>query len=514
MTTTTLTGSPAREGDVPPPARARSSLDAALAEWDALDFAPRDLLIGGAWRASASGRRLAVEDPATGETICEVADAEPSDARAALDAACDAAESWSHAAPAQRAAVLRRAAERLRTEAERVALLLALDCGKPLAEGREEVAYAAEYLDWYAEEAVRVGGRAQSTPDGECLMLVRRRPVGPCLVITPWNFPLAIPARAVAPALAAGCTVVLRASDRAPLGGLVLARLLIEAGLPSGVLNLIVSSRPDLTDGLLGDPRLRKLTFTGSTTLGRQLGAQAGRALLRMGAELGGQAPFLVFPDADLDQAVAAAIMSKSRNAGQACTAANRFLVHEAVAPEFTRRLVEGLGRLQLGRGDAPGVEMGPVISDAQRERLAELVEDAVSRGAKLALRGGPLPGPGHFFAPVVLTNVPEGARILDQEIFGPVAVVETFRDEAEAVRRANSSEHGLAAYLWTRDLGRGMRLAGSLDCGMVGINRAKLGCAAAPFGGLKASGHGRAGGPEGIDEYLVTSYTAVAGLD
>ena len=512
--TTTLTGTAVRDDDGPLQAVARSSLDAALAQWDALDFSPHDLLLGGAWCPSVSGRRLPVEDPATGGTICEVADAEPADARAALDAACEAAEGWSHRAPAERAAVLRRAAERLRAEVERVALLLALDCGKPLAEGREEVAYASEYLDWYAEEAVRVGGRAQSTPDGECLMLVRRRPVGPCLVITPWNFPLAISARAVAPALAAGCTVVLRASDRAPLGGLVLARLLVEAGLPAGVLNVIVSSSPEVTDSLLNDPRLRKLTFTGSTALGRHLSAQAGRALLRMGAELGGQAPFLVFEDADLDQAVAAAVVSKSRNAGQACTATNRFLVHEAVAPEFTRRLIEGLGHLRLGPGGDPDAEMGPLISEGQRERLAELVEDAVSRGATLALRGGALPGPGHFFAPVVLTDVPEGSRILSEEIFGPVAVVETFRDEAEVVRRANSSEHGLAAYVWTRDLTRGMRLAGSIDCGMVGINRAKLGCAAAPFGGIKASGHGRAGGPEGMEEYLVTSYTAVAGLD
>jgi succinate-semialdehyde dehydrogenase/glutarate-semialdehyde dehydrogenase len=509
----TLATTEARDQATTPTGPVGSGLDRALAEWDAVGFAPKHLLIDGSWRPAASGRLLPVESPVTQEMVCEVADAGPDDAADARDAACRAAAGWARSAPAERAAILRRAAERVRDEAERLAILLAVDCGKPLAEGREEVAYAAEYLDWYANEAVRITGRAQTAPEGDCLMLVRRRPVGPCLVITPWNFPLAIPARAIAPALAAGCPVVLRVSDRAPLAGLALARLLCEAGLPSGVLGVLVGSAGDATDGLLDDPRLRKVTFTGSTSLGRRLAEKAGAALVRMGSELGGQAPFLVLDDADLDAAVAAGVASKSRNAGQACTAVNRFLVHEDVASDFVRMLAEGLAGLPLGGGALSETAMGPVISEAQSHRLQALVDDAVERGARVVLAGGALPGRGHFFAPVVLTDVPAGSRVLGEEIFGPIAVVETFSDDNEVVRRSNALEHGLAAYVWTRDLARGMRVAGDLDCGMVGVNRARLACAAAPFGGMKASGQGRAGGPEGLDEYLVTAYTAVEGL-
>jgi succinate-semialdehyde dehydrogenase/glutarate-semialdehyde dehydrogenase len=337
--------------------------------------------------------------------------------------------------------------------------------------------------------------------------------VGPCLVIAPWNFPLAIPARGLAPALAAGCPAVLRASDRAPLAALALGRVLVEAGLPAGVANLVVSSRPEATDALLTDRRLRKLTVTGSSDLGRRLAARAAGGIARVGAELGGQAPFLVCADAGLEEVLAAAVLAKCRNAGQACTAANRFLVHRSLAGEFTRRLAERLGALRIGRGTEAGAQLGPIISPAQRERLAGLVADAVARGARVVLPGGPLPGPGWFFAPVVLAEVPEGARMHREEIFGPVAVVEAFADEEEALARANASEHGLAGYVFSADLARALDLAGRLECGMVGVNRVKLACVAAPFGGLKASGAGRAGGPEGLAEYQTTSYLAVAGV-
>jgi succinate-semialdehyde dehydrogenase/glutarate-semialdehyde dehydrogenase len=510
-----ITAGPPVAKAIAPPIRPGSDalFEHAVAEWDALAWVPRELLIDGTWRAASAGRRLAVTDPATGEALAEVADAEPADCLAALAAADRESAAWAAAAPRQRANVLRRAAGALRAEARRLAQLITLDAGKPLCEAREEVAHAAEYLEYYAEEAPRAAGRVQPAPEGDCLLVVRPRPLGPCLIITPWNFPLAIPARGLAPALAAGCPVVLRASDRAPLAALALARVLSEAGVPAGVLNVVVSSRPGATDGLLSDRRLRKLTMTGSSAMGRQLAARAAAGVARVGAELGGQAPFLVCADADLEDALAAGVLVKCRNAGQACTAANRFFVHESLAGEFAGRLAERLGALRLGRGTEEGVQMGPLINEAQRERLDALVSDAVAWGARVVLAGGPLPGPGCFFAPVVLSEVPAGARILDEEIFGPVAVVEVFADQEQALARANAAEHGLAGYVFGADLARALDLAGRLECGMVGVNRVELGCAAAPFGGVKASGAGRAGGPEGLAEYQSTSYLAVAGV-
>jgi succinate-semialdehyde dehydrogenase/glutarate-semialdehyde dehydrogenase len=478
---------------------------------EALELAPRGLLIGASWRAASGGRRLPVENPASGRILCEVADADEADCRAALDAACAAERAWTLTAPVERAAVLRRAASALRRGADAFAALIALDAGKPLAEGLEEVALAAEYLEWYAEEAVRIPGRLQELPQGGCLMLVRPRPIGPCLIVTPWNFPLTIPARGVAPALAAGCTVVLRASDRAPLAALALARLLAEAGLPPGALNVVTSSRPDATDGLLADPRLRKLTFTGSAPVGRHLARLAADGVARVGVELGGRAPFIVFDDANLDSAVSEGARAKCRNAGQACTAANQFLVHRDVLNAFTVRLAARLAALRIGPGTAAGSDLGPVITAAQQDRLGALVDDAVRRGARVVLPGGAMPGRGHFFAPVVLRDVPEGAAVLDEEIFGPVAVVRGFAEEDEALRMANAGDLGLAAYVWTGDLARALRVAGGLECGMVGVNATKLSAAAAPFGGRKGSGHARAGGPEGLAEYLATSYLAVA---
>jgi succinate-semialdehyde dehydrogenase/glutarate-semialdehyde dehydrogenase len=474
-------------------------------ERDALDWAPRELLIGGRWRASHDGRRIQVHDPATGMAVCSVADATPADCREALAAAASAGPGWASLAPRERARVLRRSAEGLRDEAERLAMIGTVEMGKPLAESRAEVDFAAEYLEWYSEEAVRVGGRQSLDPGGGVRHLVVQRPVGACLVITPWNFPLAVPARGVAAALAAGCTVVLRPSSLTPLSALALARVLGDAGLPTGVLNVIVSSQDDATDGLLTDPRLRKLTFTGSEAVGRHLLERAASGVLRTSVELGGCAPFIVFADADLDAAVEGAVQAKMRNGGAACTAANRFYVERSIAAEFTERLAARLRAFRLGRGTRRGATLGPMIGERQRRRLADLVADAVRRGARVVLDGGPLPGPGFFFRPVVLADVPEEARLMQEEAFGPVAPVRAFDSEDEVLRDANDRAQGLAAYLYTRDLERAMRVAGRLEAGMVAVNRSRVSSAAAPFGGVKHSGHGCSGGPEGIAEYLVT---------
>jgi succinate-semialdehyde dehydrogenase/glutarate-semialdehyde dehydrogenase len=481
--------------------------DAALREIDALAWAPRHLLIGGLWREARGGRWLRVEDPATGETLCTVADADRLDCLDALDAAADAQASWAETAPRERSRILRRAADALRANVDRLAMIGTLEMGKPLGESRSEVAFAAEYLEWYAEEAVRVSGRAATAPEGDVRHLVQRVPVGPALIITPWNFPLAVPARGVAPALAAGCTVVLRPGLLAPLSALALARILVESGLPDGVLNVVVSSEDEATDPLLADPRLRKLTFTGSCEVGRHLLVRSAPQLPRTSLELGGCAPFVVFADADVDAAVEAAIAAKMRNGAQACTAANRFYVQRPLAQEFTQRLADRLSGLRIGRGTDEATDLGPMIGSAQRQRVAEMVDDAVARGARTVLGGGPLPGPGWFFAPVVLADVPDDARVMREEIFGPVAPVRTFETEDEAVSLANRPLQGLAAYLFTRDLDRALRVGGRLHAGMVAVNRGRVSNVAAPFGGVGHSGVGRSGGPEGIDEYLDTKY-------
>jgi len=474
---------------------------------------PKGLFVGGEWRDAAGGRTLAVEDPSTGEALCEVADATPQDAMAALDAACAVQAEWAATAPRERGEILRRAWEALVERTDELALLMTLEMGKPVAESRAEIAYAGEFLRWFAEEAVRIEGRWATAPNGGMRMLTMRQPVGPCLLITPWNFPMAMGTRKIGPAVAAGCTMVVKPAKQTPLSMLALAQILHEAGRPGGVLNVFTSSSASQTTGpLIDDPRLRKLSFTGSTEVGRQLMAQASRHVLRVSLELGGNAPFLVFEDADLDAAVEGALVAKMRNIGEACTAANRFHVHASIAGAFTEKLAQRMGGLQLGRGVEDGVAVGPLIDDEQRGKVRELVEDAVAQGARCVVGGTDrIPGvAGWFFPPTVLADVPPGARLLREEIFGPVAPIATFEREEEAIAAANNTQYGLVAYVFTRDLDRAIRVIERLETGMVGLNQGLVSNAAAPFGGVKQSGFGREGGAEGIDEYLSTKYAAI----
>jgi succinate-semialdehyde dehydrogenase/glutarate-semialdehyde dehydrogenase len=472
---------------------------------------PSGLLIGGEWRPAAGGRTLPVEDPSTERVLTEVADGDASDAVAALDAAVAAQAGWAATAPRERGEVLRRAFEAISARVDDLALLMTLEMGKPLAESRAEVAYAAEFLRWFSEEAVRIDGRFAVAPTGQGRLLTMRQPIGPCLLITPWNFPMAMGTRKIGPAIAAGCTMVVKPAQITPLSMLALAGILGEAGLPPGVLNVVTSrSARSVVDPLLADPRLRKLSFTGSTEVGKALLAGAADQVLQVSMELGGNAPFLVFDDADLDAAVDGAVIAKMRNIGEACTAANRFHVAEAVAEEFSGRLAERLAAMKIGRGTDDGVQVGPLIDAPARDKVAELVDDAVTKGADVLTGGKALDGTGHFFPPTVLAGVPADARVLREEVFGPVAPVATFRDEAEAIAAANDTEYGLVAYLFTRDLERALRVTEALDTGMVGLNQGMVSNPAAPFGGVKQSGIGREGGPEGIDEYLSTKYVAV----
>jgi succinate-semialdehyde dehydrogenase/glutarate-semialdehyde dehydrogenase len=494
-----------------PSASERCTMTGEQREREVLDAVPTELLIAGDWRAAAAGATLAVEDPSTGEPLADVADAQVEDAMAALAAAADAQGEWAVTAPRERGEILRRAYEAIVEQTEDLALLMTLEMGKALAESRAEIAYAAEFFRWFSEEAVRIHGRYMVNTTGKGRILTMRQPVGPCVFVTPWNFPTAMGTRKLAPAIAAGCTVVVKPAQQTPLSMLALAKILQEAGLPAGVLNVITAKHSGaVIEPLLRDPRTRKLSFTGSTEVGRTLIEQSAQQVLRVSMELGGNAPFLVFEDADLDAAVDGAILAKMRNVGEACTAANRFHVHESVADEFSRRLAERMGALKVGRGTEPGVDVGPLIDEAQRSKVTELVSDAVDRGATVLLGGEPVNGGGYFFAPTVLADVPEDARAFSEEIFGPVAPISTFSTEQQALEEANRTEYGLVAYVYTRDLSRAFRVCEGIETGMVGLNQGVVSNPAAPFGGVKQSGFGREGGFEGISEYLETKYVAM----
>lgn len=484
----------------------------AARELDVIASIPKGLLIGGQWRDAASGHTFAVHDPSTGDVLAEVADATPEDGMAALDAAAAAQAAWAATAPRERGEILRRAFDIVTARAEDFALVMTLEMGKPLAESRAEVAYGAEFLRWFSEEAPRISGRYATAPDGRNRLLVAKRPVGPSLLITPWNFPLAMATRKIAPALAAGCTSVLKPAALTPLTALLFAEVLREAGVPDGVVNVIPTSRAGAVTGpLIADPRLRKLSFTGSTEVGRRLIADAAHQVLRVSMELGGNAPFLVFEDADIDAAVEGALLAKLRNGGEACVAANRFLVHESVADVFTSRLIDRMAGSVNARGTDPESTLGPLVDQSTRDKVVELVSGAVEDGARIALGGSVPQGRGYFYPATVLVDVPRDARILQEEIFGPVAPITTFRDEDEAVRLANASEYGLVCFVYTQDLNRGLRLAERLETGMFGLNTGLVSNPAAPFGGVKQSGIGREGGFEGIDEYLETTYIGIA---
>ena len=471
---------------------------------------PSRLFIGGTWRDSATGRTFPVEDPATGATLCSVADAGPEDALDALAAAAGAQEAWAACPARERGEILYRAFELIRARTDQLALLMTLEMGKPLAEARGEVGYAAEFFRWFAEQAVRIDGRYATSPDGRSRFLISRRPVGPSVLVTPWNFPLAMGTRKIGPALAAGCTTVVKPAEQTPLSMLALAGILEEAGVPAGVVNLITTSSPgEVVAALLDDGRARKVSFTGSTEVGRILMAGAAKHLMRISLELGGNAPLLVLADADLDVAVDGAVQAKMRNIGEACTAANRLLVAEPVRDEFAARLAERMGALRVGRGTEPDTDVGPLIDTDAVAKVTRLVDDAVGRGAKVLVGGEAVPGAGHFYRPTVLTGVADEAAMLGEEIFGPVAPVLTFADEDEAIARANATPYGLVSYVFTRDLDRGLRVADRLETGMVGINQGVVSNPAAPFGGIKHSGLGREGGLEGIDEFLEKKYVA-----
>jgi len=483
-----------------------------LDETAALRLSPTAMFIGGEWRESATGSVFQVLDPATGVRLCDVPDGSTADALDALSAAWRVQQDWAARPSRERAEILRSAFEIVTRRSEEFALLMTMEMGKPLAEARAEVAYAADFLRWFSEEAVRVAGDFGRAPNGRGRILTTPMPVGPCLLVTPWNFPLAMGARKIAPAIAAGCTMVVKPAEDTPLSTLALAKILEEAGLPAGVLNVVTTSRPaEVVGPLLADGRIRKLSFTGSTEVGRLLMAQCAPRLVRVSLELGGNAPFLVFDDADLGAAVDGAVIAKMRNIGEACTAANRFHVSRRIAEEFSGRLAERLGAMRVGRGTEAGVEVGPLINEPAREKVAELVGDARARGATVLLGGGGLEGPGYFYQPTVLTDVPRTARLFEEEIFGPVAPIAVFDSEDEAVDAANDTEYGLVAYVFTRNLSRALRVVDRLETGMVGLNQGLVSNAAAPFGGVKQSGIGREGGSAGIEEYLATKYVAVA---
>jgi succinate-semialdehyde dehydrogenase/glutarate-semialdehyde dehydrogenase len=484
----------------------------ATGEQAVIDGVEKRLYIAGEWREATGGETLAVEDPATGEALCEIADATPDDAKAALDAAVARQAEWAATPPNERGEILWRAFELLNERADDLALLMTLEMGKAVAESKAEIAYSAEFFRWFSGEALRIDGNYKMAGNGASRVLVMRQPVGPCFLITPWNFPNAMGTRKIGPAIAAGCTMVIKPAQLTPLSMLALAQVLEECGLPGGVLNVVTSSSSSsVAEPLIGDPRLRKLSFTGSTEVGRKLIAQAAEGVLNVSMELGGNAPFLIFDDADLDAAVEGAMIAKMRNIGEACTSANRFHVAESVAGEFADRLADRMGSLKVGRGTDEGVEIGPLINEDQRSKVAELVDDAMGKGASAVVGGSRLDGAGYFYEPTVLGGVTPDARVLKEEIFGPVAPITSFASEEEAVAAANDTEYGLVAYVFTRDLKRALRVCESLETGMIGLNQGMVSNAGAPFGGVKQSGIGREGGNEGVEEFLETKYVAVS---
>jgi succinate-semialdehyde dehydrogenase/glutarate-semialdehyde dehydrogenase len=469
------------------------------------------LVLGGMNRPASDGATLDVIDPSTGSVIATIASASVPDARASVEAAVATQREWERVPARQRGEILRGAFELMVERADDLALLMTLEMGKPVAESRNEVLYAAEFLRWFAEEAVRIGGSWREAPDGASRILTMRSAVGPCLLVTPWNFPLAMGTRKIGPALAAGCTVIVKPAKQTPLSMLALAGILKEAGLPDGVLSVLPTAHSaEVVAAVLADPRVRKLSFTGSTVVGITLGRLAMQNVQRVSLELGGNAPFIVFADADLDHAVDQAVLAKLRNNGEACTAANRFYVHESVVDAFAERLVERFAAIVVGRGTEPGVTLGPLIDDAAVDKVAELVDAAVAGGAIVAYRGEVPAGRGSFSPPIVLTSVPSAARIVQEEIFGPVAPIVSFSTEDDVIALANESEYGLASYVFTESLDRALRVAERLAAGMVGLNRGVISNSAAPFGGIKASGIGREGGDEGIAEYLDLKYVSV----
>jgi succinate-semialdehyde dehydrogenase / glutarate-semialdehyde dehydrogenase len=483
----------------------------ASAEQTVVDGVEKRLYIGGEWRDASGGATLEVLDPSTEEPIAEVADATPEDAMSALDAAVETQKEWGASAPNDRAGILWKAFELMTERADELATLMTLEMGKPVAESKAEIVYAADFFRWYSGEALRIDGNYKQFANGTSRVLVMKQPVGPSLMITPWNFPMAMGTRKTGPAIAAGCTAVIKPAQQTPLCMLAMAQILAEAGLPGGVLNIVTTSSSGSTTGpLIEDGRLRKLSFTGSTEVGRKLIEAAAKNVLKTSMELGGNAPFLIFDDADLDAAVDGALLAKMRNIGEACTSANRFHVAEPIREEFERRLGEKMGALKIGRGTEDDVQVGPLIDQPSREKVSELVQDALDKGASRVV-GGELPdGRGYFYPPTVLGGVPDDARVLHEEIFGPVAPVTSFDSEEDAIARANNTEYGLVAYVFTRDIKRAIRVCEGLETGMVGLNQGMVSNAGAPFGGVKQSGIGREGGKEGLEEFLETKYVAV----
>jgi succinate-semialdehyde dehydrogenase / glutarate-semialdehyde dehydrogenase len=484
------------------------TLDSPLVDFADPAVHAQGLFIGGAWH---SGRGIPVIDPSSGQELAEVPDASLADAMRAVDAAEAAAAGWRATPARQRAEILRRWFGLMVAHAEDLARLISLENGKALPDARGEVAYAAEFFRWYAEEAVRVGGEFRHAPSGAHHILVDHDPIGISVLITPWNFPAAMATRKIGPALAAGCTVILKPASETPLTAYAMARLGAEAGVPAGVVNVLTTTQPGpVVSAMLADPRVRKLSFTGSTGVGRTLLAEAAKTVVSCSMELGGNAPFVVFDDADLDAALDGAMIAKMRNAGEACTAANRFYVQAGIHDAFVAGLTKRMAALKIGAGTDPATQVGPMITTKAVTKIDRLVRQAVARGAKATTGGAPLPGSGYYYPPTVLENVPVDAEIAHEEIFGPVAAVYRFETEAEAIRLANDTEYGLAAYVFSRDLSRAMRVGKGIETGMVAINRGLMSDPAAPFGGAKQSGLGREGGVTGILEFMEPKYFAV----